>query len=109
MWLQISIDLLSSVPVQVDGEAWAQPPSVVSIRKLPDPAIMLQGPDKATFSNSLSRKNQSSQLSLLRNVSSSGIELAEGLSSRRERPSLASKSSAPELMENPEDPFSEDQ
>jgi len=95
------MDLLSSAPVQVDGEAWAQPPSVITISKLPDAAVMLRGPDKPIFSHSLTRKSQSSQISLLQTVSNSGIELAEGLSSRRERPSLASLPPDPDPFPDP--------
>ena len=48
-----------SVVEYTGAGGWRGMGSVVSIRKLPDPAIMLQGPDKdkVTFSNSLSRRS----------------------------------------------------
>ena len=33
---QIKIEVLTTLPVQVDGEAWPQPPGVISIKRLPE-------------------------------------------------------------------------
>ena len=82
--LQLSVDLLSPLPVQVDGEAWAQPPSTITFRKLPDPAVMLQKAGTAvSFARQPSKKEETSQIQLLHTVSSSEILFSEGLSSRR--------------------------
>lgn len=65
--------------MQVDGEAWAQPPCTIVFKQLPDSAVLLQGPDKVAFSKIPSKK----ELSLLHTVSSSGINFSDGLSTRR--------------------------
>ena len=77
--MQLSLDLHSPLPVQVDGEAWAQPPCTIIFKKLPDSAVLLQGPEKVAFSKAQSKKD----MSLLHTVSSSGIMFSDGLSSRR--------------------------
>ena len=73
--------------MQVDGEAWPQPPGVMTIEQLPEQATMLLGPDKAaaTFSRSLSKKEESTKIALLQSVSQPEILLSGGLSSRRKR------------------------
>lgn len=94
------MDILSPLPVQVDGEAWAQPPGTMTIKKLPDSATLLQGPNKVAYSRQPSKKDVTSQISLLQNVSSSGILYSEGLSSRRNinppSPTTEQKSTPPE-------------
>ena len=75
------MDLLSPLPIQVDGEAWAQPPGTMSIVKLPDAATLLQGSSKAsTYGRQTSKK----EIALLHTVSTSEILFSEGLSTRRQ-------------------------
>ncbi len=88
--LQFKVDFLSHVPVQVDGEAWPQPPSVMTLKALPDKATMLRGPEKgaSAYSRSDSKKEFEKKISLLHTVSQPEIFLSGGLSSRRGRVSV---------------------
>ena len=81
------MDILSTVPIQVDGEAWPQPPSVMTISCLPDKAAMLRGPDKSSvaFSRSVSKKEEKQRISLMHTISQPEILLSGGMSSRRGR------------------------
>ena len=83
------------MPVQVDGEAWPQPPGVMTIERLPEQAMMLLGPDKADFSRSLSKKEESTKIALMQSLSQPDILLSGGLSSRRGR---SSNTTAPDLQ-----------
>ena len=83
------------MPVQVDGEAWPQPPGVMTIERLPEQATMLLGPDKADFSRSLSKKEESTKIALMQSLSQPDILLSGGLSSRRGR---SSNTTAPDLQ-----------
>ena len=87
--VQFKVEFLSPVPVQVDGEAWPQPPGVMTIEQLPEQATMLLGPDKAaaSYSRSMSRKEESTKIALIQSVSQPEILLSGGLSSRRGRSS----------------------
>lgn len=109
---EITVDLLSSIPVQVDGEAWAQPPCTMAIRKLPDSATLLQGSNKHIFSRLPSKKEETFQIALQHTMSSSEIlASSEGLSTRRsckpqesqlELPETTTKDNANKDEEKPE-------
>ena len=81
------MEFLSTVPVQVDGEAWPQPPGVMTIERLPKQATMLLGPEKAIFSRALTKKEETSKIALMHRITQPEILLSGGISSRRERPS----------------------
>ena len=83
--LQFKVEFLSTVPVQVDGEAWPQPPGVMTIERLPEQATMLLGPDKAIYSRSLSKKEESTKIALMQSISQPDLLLSGGMSSRRGR------------------------
>ena len=53
---QLRLEFLTTLPVQVDGEAWPQPPGYLTVTKLPTQAKMLLGTEKAHYSRSLSKK-----------------------------------------------------
>ena len=36
---QFKIEVLTTLPIQVDGEAWPQPPGTITIKKLPDQVL----------------------------------------------------------------------
>lgn len=81
--LQLSVDLLSPLPVQVDGEAWAQPTGTMLVTKLPDHATLLQSSTKPT--GAYNRQTSKKEIALLQSVSNSEILFrSEGLSSRRQ-------------------------
>ena len=82
---QFKVEFLSTVPVQVDGEAWPQPPGVMTIERLPEQATMLLGPDKPNYSRSSSKKEESTKITLMQTLSEPQLLLSGGLSSRRTR------------------------
>ena len=83
--LQFKVEFQSTVPVQVDGEAWPQPPGVMTLERLPEQATMLLGPDKAIYSRALSKKEESTKIALMQSISQPNILLSGGISSRRGR------------------------
>ena len=91
---QFKVEFLSTVPVQVDGEAWPQPPGVMTIERLPEQATMLLGPNRADYSRSLTKKEESTKIALIQSLSQPEILLSGGLSSRRGR---SSNTTAPDL------------
>ena len=98
---QFKVDILSHVPVQVDGEAWPQPPSIMTLKALPEQATMLRGPDKGTtsFSRSLSKKEEEKKIALYHTISQPEILLSGGLSSRRGRHSATTPPTVKETEE----------
>ena len=36
---QFKIEVLTTLPIQVDGEAWPQPPGTITIKRLPDQVL----------------------------------------------------------------------
>ena len=87
--------------MQVDGEAWPQPPSVMTLRALPDKATMLRGPDKgaSVYSRSDSKKEEQRKITLLHTISQPEILLSGGLSSRRGRISVTTPPTVKETDE----------
>ena len=83
--LQFKVEFKSTVPVQVDGEEWPQPPGVMTLECLPEQATMLLGPDKAIYSRALSKKEESTKIALMQSISQPNILLSGGISSRRGR------------------------
>ena len=49
---------MTTIPVQVDGEAWPQPPGIISVSRLPEQAAMLQRGEAKHFARSISKKEQ---------------------------------------------------
>lgn len=92
MHAQFKVEFQSTVPVQVDGEAWPQPPGVMTIERLPEQATMLLGPEKAIFSRALSKKEESTKIALMQSVSQPEILLSGGISTRRERKRISNTS-----------------
>ena len=90
------MEFLSTVPVQVDGEAWPQPPGVMTIERLPEQATMLYGSDKPNFARLASKKEETTRISLVQSLSQPEILLSGGLSSRRQR---NSNTTPPDLEE----------
>ena len=84
--LQFKVEFKSTVPVQVDGEVWPQPPGVMTLERLPEQATMLLSPDKAIYSHALSKK-ESTKIALMQSISQPNILLSGGISSRRGRSS----------------------
>ena len=95
---QFKVEFQSTVPVQVDGEAWPQPPGVMTIERLPEQATMLLGPDKPIFSRALSKKEESTKIALVQSISQPDILLSGGLSSRRKRNSNTTPPDQEELI-----------
>lgn len=85
----------------MDGEAWPQPPSVMTIKAFPEKATMLRGPDKGAiaFARSDSKKEIEKKILLLHTVSQSEIFLSGGLSSRRGRISATTPPTVKETEE----------
>lgn len=96
------MEFQSTVPVQVDGEAWPQPPGVMTIEHLPEQATMLLGPDKPIFSRTMSKKEESTKIALMQTISQPEILLSGGLSSRRGRSSNTTPPDQEALI-NPEE------
>jgi len=89
---EIKIELRTTLPVQVDGEAWPQPLGYIAITRLPDQASMLQGGDKKVFSRAPTKKEMVKQIEYSKQLSEPQIHLTGGMSSRRVRTSLTSSS-----------------
>lgn len=54
--LQFRVEVLTTLPVQVDGEAWPQPPGYITVQCLPQQAAMLRGPESKHYSRSMTKK-----------------------------------------------------
>ena len=57
----------------------------MTIERLPEQATMLLGPDKAIYSRSLSKKEESTKIALMQSISQPDLLLSGGMSSRRGR------------------------
>lgn len=89
------VEVLTTVPIQVDGEAWPQPPGTITVQRLPDQAAMLQGPDRKFYSKQQSKKELSQLITVSRQLSEPQMHLSGGISSRRDRHTPQGESKPP--------------